>query len=280
MLTGQVDLHTHTLASDGTQTPSENIRMARDIGLAAVAITDHDTVDGLEEAMEEGERLDFQVVPGVEISTSAEGQDIHMLGYFIDYKDPVFLERLEELRGARDRRNELILEQLRKLGIMITMDDVRNALEPGKNKGTIGRPHLANVLLKKGVVSSMEEAFREYLGKGAKAYVETKRISPETAIKWIHDAGGSAVLAHPGLYKNDTLVRNIMNQGLDGIEVYHSDHTPEDEQRYRHLVEGSGLLITAGSDFHGTRAGKVFHAPMGTRTVSTAILAYLDKRRE
>ncbi|MFD0697179.1 PHP domain-containing protein [Paenibacillus sp. GCM10027628] len=277
----QADLHTHTTASDGTQKPAANVQMAYEAGLGAIAITDHDTVSGIAEALEEGRKLGIEVVPGVEISTVARNQDIHVLGYYIDVYDARFLERLESLRETRDRRNEMIIERLQQLGLSITMDEVLSEVENVKTKGdTVGRPHIAAVLLKKGYVASVSEAFERYLGKGAAAYANPPRIEPATAIGWIHEAGGAAVLAHPGIYHDDELVEGIIWQGVDGIEVYHSDHTPEDETRYLELAQRYGLLITAGSDFHGERGGVVFHAPIGARKIGIDVLRSLQQKKE
>ncbi|MBA2937942.1 PHP domain-containing protein [Paenibacillus sp. CGMCC 1.16610] len=277
----EADLHTHTTASDGTQRPAANVQMAHDAGLAAIAITDHDTVSGVAEALAEGAKLGIEVVPGVEISTVAGGQDIHVLGYYIQIDDSQFLERLASLRDTRNARNDMIIERLQQLGIEITMDDVLKEVANIKRKGdTVGRPHIAAVLLNKGYVSSISEAFDKYLATGAAAYANPPRIKPETAIQWIHEAGGKAVLAHPGIYHDDALVEAITQQGLDGIEVYHSDHTPEDEARYLELAQRAGLLITAGSDFHGERGGVVFHAPIGSKRIGTEVLQYLQTEKE
>jgi predicted metal-dependent phosphoesterase TrpH len=276
----EADLHTHTLASDGTQPPAVNVRIAKEAGLSALAITDHDTVSGLSEAQLEGAKLGIEIVPGVEISTVAGNQDIHVLGYYIDDQDPVFLKRLESLRETRNRRNELMIERLQQLGYDITLEDVYSELDNTKSEGdTIGRPHLAAVLLKKGYVSSVSEAFEQLLGKDGKAYVNPPRIDPATAITWIHEAGGAAVLAHPGLYGDDPLVEAIIHDGLDGIEVYHSDHTPEDEANYLELARRHQLLVTAGSDFHGERGGEIFHAPIGSRRVDADVLDRLREKR-
>ncbi|MEC0268495.1 PHP domain-containing protein, partial [Paenibacillus anseongense] len=194
----EADLHTHTTASDGTQRPAANVQMAHDAGLAAIAITDHDTVSGVAEALAEGVKLGIEVVPGVEISTVAGGQDIHVLGYYIQIDDIQFLERLASLRDTRNARNDMIIERLQQLGVEITMDDVLKEVANIKRKGdTVGRPHIAAVLLNKGYVSSISEAFDKYLATGAAAYANPPRIKPETAIQWIHEAGGKAVLAHP-----------------------------------------------------------------------------------
>ncbi|WP_438446936.1 PHP domain-containing protein [Gorillibacterium sp. sgz5001074] len=278
----EADLHTHTIASDGTETPADNVRTALAAGLFAVAITDHDTVSGIGEALEEGKRVGITVVPGVEISTVAAGRDIHVLGYYLRWEDPLLLERLAELRAVRDRRNDLMLEKLRELGIAITMDEVlalRNSR--GKPDETVGRPHIAEVLMHKGVVRSLREAFDRYLGSGGAAYVNPPRIRPETAITWIHEAGGAAVLAHPGIYGDDALVDELLDgAGWDGVEAYHSDHTPEQCERYRSMAESRGLIVTAGSDYHGQRGGVVFHAPLGSQRAPAEVLKQLEHAAE
>ena len=277
----EADLHTHTTASDGTERPAANVQMAFDAGLGAIAITDHDTVSGVAEALLAGRELGIEVVPGVEISTVAGGQDIHVLGYYIDINNEQFLQRLASLRETRDTRNNMIIERLQQLGLDITMAEVLREVENVKSKGdTVGRPHIAAVLLNKGYVSSISEAFDRYLGTGAAAYANPPRIEPATAIGWIQEAGGKAVLAHPGIYHDDALVEAIIHQGLNGIEVFHSDHTPEDEAKYLSLAQRSGLLITAGSDFHGERGGVVFHAPIGSRRIGIDVLQRLKPEKE
>lgn len=272
------DLHTHTKASDGTDSPADNVRTAKAAGLAAVAITDHDTIAGLREAEEEGRKLGVIVVPGVEISTVAKEQDIHILGYYFRRDDPVFLERLEHLRKVRDSRNDLMIAKLQELGIEITMEEVLRNRRPGTQaEETVGRPHIAEVLIRKGYVSSLEEAFDKYLGRYGAAYVNPPRISPQEGIRWIHEAGGKAVLAHPALYRDDALVEELAQSGLDGLEAYHSDHRPEDAARYEALAERYGLIVTAGSDYHGERNGKVFHAPIGSRKIDISVLEQLQK---
>ncbi|NOU95233.1 PHP domain-containing protein [Paenibacillus sp. LMG 31456] len=270
------DLHTHTTASDGTQPSSENVRLALKAGLAGIAITDHDTVAGIDEALAAGTQYDITVIPGVEISTVSEGQDIHVLGYWIDHTNPLLLQRLSSLRDVREQRNMMMLERLNELGLQITMEDVLASLQASKKADeTIGRPHIADALLKKGYVASMAEAFERYLGKGAAAYVNPPRIEPLTAIEWIREAGGVPVLAHPGLYNLDKLIPQLTEVGLAGLEVYHSDHTPEQEKHYRAIAEQLGLIMTGGSDFHGERGGVVFHAPVGARKVEMSVVQLL-----
>ncbi len=274
---GKADLHTHTQASDGRHTPEELVQMAKEAGLEAVAITDHDTVAGIPQALAAGRQMGVDVLPGVEISTLYEGVDVHVLGYTVDFDDPVFLRRLEELRNVRDLRNRMIIERLQQLGIDIHLDEVY-AKQP--KDGNVGRPHIAAVLVEKGVVASVNEAFEEYLGTGKKAYVIPPRISPLEALQLIHAAGGVCVLAHPGLYQKDDLLQQLIAAGLDGIEVYHSDHTADDEARYRQMAERHGLLITGGSDFHGVRDGVVFHGPLGFKTVSTEVVSKIREKAQ
>ncbi|MDR9852803.1 PHP domain-containing protein [Paenibacillus sp. VCA1] len=277
--TGRCDLHTHTLASDGMQSPAENVRLARERGLAAIAITDHDTVAGVKEAMDEGERCGVAVVPGVEISTRAGGKDIHVLGYYVDCGDETFLKRLAGLRNTREGRNEKMIAKLQELGVDITMEEViaglGRELRPDE---TVGRPHMADVLVRKGYARDMRDAFDKYLGENAPAYVSVPRISPEEACLWIREAGGTPVLAHPGIYGDDALVERILEKAKPaGIEVFHSDHRPEDEKRYQAMADAHGLIVTAGSDFHGARQGVVFHGDIGSRTVSAAVLEQLKR---
>ncbi len=281
IMEGYADLHTHTRASDGTGTPSENVRLAAAAGLSTVAITDHDTVAGLEEALEAGRAAGITVVPGVEISSSENGRDIHVLGYFMDVADPLFLSRLEELRNVREGRNERMLERLRELGYAITLEEVLERRGQVEHKDTtVGRPHIAQVLVDKGYAESQQDAFNRLIGEGGAAFISPKRISPETAIAWIHEAGGAAVLAHPGLYGNDTLVERLAGFGLDGIEADHSDHSPEEVEKYREMAWRHGLVATAGSDYHGERGGEVFHGPLGGRRVGAAVVPLLRERAE
>lgn len=273
------DLHTHTTASDGLHRPSENVRMAKEAGLAAIAITDHDTTAGIAEAMKAGQELGVEVVPGVEISTSYEGQEVHVLGYYIDAADPKLTDRLVSQRRVRERRNEGIVVRLNELGIPITMAMVAEAAgrKPGMEE-TIGRPHIAEALVRLGAVASVQEAFDRYLAQGKPGYVDPPpRISPEEAFRWIHEAGGTAIVAHPGLYHNDALAEKLLQSGADGLEAYHSDHGPEAERFFSEVAERYGKLVTGGSDFHGARKGKLYHGAIGNRTVNASVLTELRR---
>lgn len=280
MVMNRVDLHTHTTASDGLQRPADNVRLAKEAGLAAIAITDHDTVDGIAEAMEAGRLLGVTVVPGVEISTSAGGGDIHILGYYTDWQNAAWQRKLDSLLHVRDRRNEMIIERLVAMGIAITLEEVaEEARKQGKDGGSIGRPHIAALLIAKGIVGSMQQAFDLYLGSEGSAYVNPPRLHPFEAVDWIREAGGTSVIAHPGIYGNDVLVEEIIRYGADGIEVYHSDHLPEDEARYARLARQYKLIVTGGSDYHGERQGEVFHGHIGSRTVDVSVLEQLNRGR-
>ncbi|MGV2967898.1 PHP domain-containing protein [Paenibacillus sp. FSL L8-0435] len=274
---GRCDLHTHSQASDGMQPPADNVKLAKQKGLSAVALTDHDTVAGVAEAQQAGKEYDIDVVAGVEISTRAGGKDIHVLGYYVNTEDEQFLQRLRGLREARDERNHLIIAKLQELGLDISwqevLDELGRSLEPDES---IGRPHMADVLVKKGYAVDMRDAFDQYLAEGKPGFVSVPRVAPEDACKWIRAAGGAAVIAHPGLYNDDELVRRIIEDSRpDGIEVFHSDHGPEEERRYGELAKEYELIETGGSDYHGKRQGVVFHGDLGSKTVTVDVLERL-----
>lgn len=284
---GLADLHTHTTASDGLHSPADIVQFAKAAGLAAVAITDHDTVAGVAEAILVGERIGVTVVPGVEVSTVAGGKDIHILGYFTNGSDQQWLARLASLRDVRNRRNDMIVSKLNELGISITMDDVREtarskqaANEAATKTFSVGRPHIAEVLIRQGVVSSMSEAFDKYLASGAAAYVNPPRLTPFEAVDWIREAGGTSVIAHPGLYGDDELVEAIVKHGANGIEVFHSDHAEEEESKYAELAAKYSLIVTGGSDFHGSRQGEIFHGAIGCRTVDAVTIELLRPKKK
>ena len=248
-----IDLHIHTTESDGTLTPSQVVRYAKEKGLKAVAITDHDTIHGNEEAIKEGISAGVEVIPGVEISVDYSPGTMHMLGYFITTEDPILNEKLALLQDSRADRNPRIIEKLNKLGLSLTYDEVVQV----SGGGQVGRPHMAQVLMKKGYTKSIKEAFDKYLGKGAPAYLDKFRLSAVEAITMITDAGGIPVLAHPftlfckSSYELDALVKKLVNQGLQGLEVYYSEHDERKTSSYKLLAKRYNLAITGGSDFHG-----------------------------
>ena len=253
-----VDLHIHTTASDGTFTPEQVISHAHQLKLKAIAITDHDTVAGSKEALRSGVPHSLGFLTGVEISSTPPPSypgsgSFHLLGYSIRLDDPNLNRTLEKLQQARKNRNPAIINRLNKLGISITLDEVRK--EAGE--GQLGRPHIAQLMVKKGVVASINEAFDQFLGTGKPAYVDKQRVECFKAIEIILDAGGVPVLAHPGLldYKTedqlDELVGKLKKAGIQGMEVYYSGHTQDQTRLYAELAQRHGLLMTGGSDFHG-----------------------------
>jgi 3',5'-nucleoside bisphosphate phosphatase len=250
---GHVDLHLHTTASDGVLSPSEIVRYAKAKGLQAIAITDHDTVDGCEEGLREGERIGFEVIPGIEISAEYSTGSMHILGFFLDIHQPLLNERLEYLQKARAERNPKMVAKLNQLGMEITYEEVLKA----SGGGQVGRPHFANVLLEKKYVRNFQEAFERYLKKGAPAYVDKFRFSSKEALHFIHEAGGVAVLAHPntlgvnGYSELEKLVLQLVAEGLKGIEVYYPEHSAVEVAQYKNLADRYSLLSTGGTDYHG-----------------------------
>ena len=249
---GRIDLHLHTTCSDGSLRPTEVLALAQKAGVTALAITDHDIVDGLPEAIDAGTRLGIEVLPGVEISSFDGKSELHILGYCLNWRDEALLKRLASLRASRHRRNPFIIERLQALGLELTYDEVR-ALAGTES---VGRPHIARLLMEKGYVTSAKDAFDRYLAEGRPGYVARELPTPAEAIAWIRDAQGVAVLAHPTWVKesNDGLpafVRTLKNDGLGGIEVHYSTHTRQQTARFLELAKQFGLLITGGSDFHG-----------------------------
>ena len=248
-----IDLHIHTTESDGSLTPSQVVRYAKEKGLKAIAITDHDTIHGNEEAIKEGISAGVEVIPGVEISVDYSQGTMHMLGYFITTEDPILNEKLTLLQDSRADRNPKIIEKLNKLGLSLTYDEVVQV----SGGGQVGRPHIAQILMKKGYTKSIKEAFDKYLGKGAPAYLDKFRLSAVEAITMITDAGGIPVLAHPFTLhlkssdELDALLKKLVNQGLQGLEVYYSEHDERKTSSYRLLAKRYNLAITGGSDFHG-----------------------------
>jgi predicted metal-dependent phosphoesterase TrpH len=248
----RIDLHLHTTHSDGSQTPAEVVTLAHEAGVSALAITDHDITTGLPEAMATGQALGIEIIPGIEISSRHGESELHVLGYFLKWEDAQLNERLTALRESRHRRNPKIVALLQAAGIDITYDEVRAVA----GSDSVGRPHIARVLMDKKVVTSAKEAFDRFLAEGKPAYVPRDLPSPADAIRWIREAGGLAVLAHPTWVKTvegtlTDLARQLKEQGLDGVEVHYSTHTPRQTREYLSLAKQLGLLVTGGSDFHG-----------------------------
>lgn len=243
------DLHIHTAYSDGSFTPATIIRHAVKNNLKVISITDHDSVDGIVASIKEGEKNDIEVIPGIEISTTVDSGEVHMLGYFIDYEDEYFLKSLKRIQEIRLKRMSVMVDKLKRLMIDIDL----NELIEYAASSSIGRLHLAHFLKKKGIVGSAYEAFDRYIGSGKPAYEKMNALSPEEGIELISNAGGIPVLAHPGLTKRDDLIDEMIQSGLRGLEVYHSGHSEEDTNRYFQMAGDKGLLVTGGSDCHGEK---------------------------
>ena len=250
---GYVDLHLHTTASDGVMSPSEMVRYAKAKGLQAISITDHDTIGGLEEGLAEGEKIGFEVIPGIEISAEHSPGSMHLLGYFFDIHDPTLNERLKYLQRAREERNPKMVEKLNDLGVDITYEEVLRA----SGGGQVGRPHFAQVLIEKRYVRNFQEAFERYLKKGAPAYVDKFRFTPRDAIHFITEARGVAVLGHPntlglnGYIELENLILNLLKEGLKGIEAHYPEHSSSEVAQFKALAERHGLILTGGTDYHG-----------------------------
>jgi len=249
-----VDLHCHSTASDGEFAPREVVRKAKAAGLSGLALTDHDTVAGLADAADEAATLGLDFITGIEISCRWEAPGhLHMLGYGVDPTSADLQRLSRDAIEARNVRNPKMIQKLRELGIDITMEEV--AAKSGGE--VVSRPHMAKVLVEKGVVACEQEAFNRYLGEGAAAYYDKERLDDDYAIGVIRKAGGVAVLAHPVHLRtaNDahlrTVVKNLADKGLEGIEVLHSEHSAERTETYRRIAADLGLLMTGGSDFHG-----------------------------
>ncbi len=250
---GHVDLHLHTTASDGVLSPSEVVRYAQAKGLQAIAITDHDTIEGCEEGLLEGERVGLEVIPGIEISAEYSPGSMHILGFFLDIHHPLLNERLEYLQKARAERNPKMVAKLNQLGIEITYEEVMKA----SGGGQVGRPHFANVLLEKKIVRNFQEAFDRFLKKGAPAYVDKFRFTSKEALHFIREARGVAVLAHPNTLgvnrysELEKLILQLVDEGLQGIEVYYPEHSSAEVAQYKTLADRYNLLSTGGTDYHG-----------------------------
>lgn len=247
-----IDLHVHSSASDGTLSPAAVTALALETGLAAYALTDHDTTDGVREAVEAAKRTPLEVIPGAELSALYGAREIHILGLYVNPESPILCEALGKLRADRARRNDEMLALFQRDGFPITRAD----LEQGAPGQVITRAHFARALVKKGCVSSMEQAFQRYLDHGKKYCPQKKAFEPREAVRLIREAGGFPALAHPVQYKlgwakTEAMIQELTEMGLMGIEVYYSSHTRNDSLRLKELCLRYGLLPTGGSDFHG-----------------------------
>lgn len=275
----RLDLHLHTTHSDGSLPPAAVLALAHKAGVTALAITDHDITTGIPEALQAGASLGIEVIPGVEISSRFGESELHILGYFLDWQDPALHTRLAGLRASRHNRNPLIIERLRAMGHDITYDEVR------KLAGTesVGRPHIARVLMTKGYVKSAKEAFDRFLAQGKPAYVPRELPDPAEAMAWIRAAKGVPVLAHPLWAKQNSeglfaLCERLKAEGLGGVEVHYSTHNPKQTAELRDIAKRLDLLVTGGSDFHGlTKPDIEVGVGKGGLTVPVKLLDPLKK---
>lgn len=266
------DLHIHTTASDGALTPTQIVRAAADAGLGAIGITDHDTVDGLDEAVAAGEEAGMVVVPGIEISaTYGDNVEVHMLGYYLDHRHPALVGQLEVLRTGRTERGRRMVERLNEAGVPITFERVLEIAQGG----AIGRPHVARAIMEVGAASSLDSAFGRYLQRGSPGYVPRYKISPSEAVRMIMAAGGVACCAHVAKLNRDELLIELMSQGMRGIEVRHPDHGSTGTKYYEKFAAKHGLIATGGSDSHCIEGGK--RTEIGCVTVSVDVVEDLKR---
>lgn len=248
----RIDLHVHSSASDGLLSPTALVAEAAQAGVRTLALTDHDTVAGIEEALAAGARFGVEVIPGIEMTAFCAGVELHILGLFVDHRHHALKEFLNGARRARVERMEQMIARLRGLGVEIGLEEVR-AKAAG---GSLGRPHLARALVDRGVVGSVGEAFDAYLAAGRAAYVERPDVKSAQAIGVIRAAGGVPVLAHPTRYGRDDLIPQLVREGLRGLEACHADHDPGAVAHYLRLAGDHGLAVSGGSDFHGPASGR------------------------
>jgi predicted metal-dependent phosphoesterase TrpH len=262
-MTNDIDLHTHSTASDGVYSPAELIARARDAGLRVLALTDHDNTGGLAEAAQAAAQLGIEFIAGVEINTDVSGGELHVLGYFLEYERPAFQQVLKVLRDARERRGERMVELLNEHGINISWERVRQIA-----RGAVGRPHVAQALVEAGYAHSIGDAFDKYIGTGCFAYVPRYRLTPEEAVRLIVSANGLPVIAHPlelpGLEELRHSLPALRQAGLVGLETYYGTYTRAQEQALRALADEYKLIATGGSDFHGPG---IHPTPLGGRPV-------------
>jgi hypothetical protein len=263
----KADLHVHSTASDGSLAPLDLLHRARAQGLRAIAITDHDSIDAVAEATIEAQKMDIYLVPAVELTSYTHPEDekrqheLHILGYFINADDIEFKEELTRLRRIRTERVYKIAAALDTIGIDIDAETIIQ-----NTNGSVGRVHVAQELMRKGICSSLPEAFQKYIGAGKPAYVPKEQLTPKVAIQLIHNAGGCAVIAHPGVTEGlDDTWEELVEAGIDGIEVHYPAHSPEEEAKWLDMARRLDLLVTGGSDFHGEARPDV---EIGQETVS------------
>lgn len=271
------DLHLHSTASDGRLSPEELVRTAAGLGLAVMAITDHDSVDGIPPALRAAQAYPtLRVIPGVEVSTDVPHGEVHVLGYFIDYTTPELATSLSDFRNSRRVRAQKMIAKLASMGVQIEWDRVQEIA----GTGSVGRPHIAQAMLERKYVQSQKEAFERYIGREAPAYVERDKMTPEQVVELIVRVGGLAVLAHPfDIPDLDQMIPRLQRKGLAGIEVYYNNYSPKTIQYLASLARKHALVATGGSDYHGISASET---PIGGVTIPPECvdrLLALHKRR-
>jgi predicted metal-dependent phosphoesterase TrpH len=272
-MTNSVDLHTHSTASDGVYSPTQLVHKAAEAGLRVLALTDHDTTNGIEEAAQTAQTLGIDFIPGIELNTDTGRGEVHVLGYFPEFQRPAFQEVLKTLRDARVRRGQRMVELLNEHGIDISWERVREIAQ-----GTVGRPHVAKALMEAGYVQSVGEAFDKYIGKGCVGYVQRYHLSPVDATRLIDSANGLPVIAHPltlpGLATLREWLPELCAAGMVGLETYYGPYTEDDERELRVLAEEYHLIPTGGTDFHGPG---IHPTPLGGRYVPPAAVERLKE---
>lgn len=267
------DLHIHTSYSDSTFSPQEVVSYAKSKALSAIAICDHDSIDGIEQCQEAGSQLDIEVIPGIEMTVEKPDAEIHILGYFIDWKRDWFQKKLEEIQAARIDRIYKMVEKLKELNLNMDAADIFKL----SGKGSVGRLHVAQAMLKAGLIKNYNEAFSKYIGFRKPCYVPNIKFSPQEAIGTLLKVGGVPVLAHPRLMGKDEYIPELVKYGLKGIEVYHTDHKPGMTRHYEEIAKAQGLLMTGGSDCHGMGKGRIL---IGSVRVSYELVERLKEESE
>ena len=273
-MSDRIDLHTHSTASDGKLRPSEVVRLAGQLGVTTLALTDHDTTDGVIEAQRAGAELGVEVIAGIEINSEGEHGDAHILGYFVDPSEPRLQEHLEAIRDARVGRAKGMLKKLAELGMPL---EWKHVMAMAGDAVSIARPHVARAMVEAGYVATTQEAFDKYISNNGPAYVNRLRLTMAEAIGLIHGAGGVAVIGHPAQSKLVHLIPQLVKAGLDGVEVYYPDHTPEQQAELLEIAARYNLVATGGSDFHTLDDPK--HGQLGCVDVPRDTVEKLEVKR-
>ena len=247
-----IDLHVHTYISDSTFSPERVVEEAVKQKFCAIGITDHDTVNGINRAMQSSQEYDLEIIPGVELSTDENGKEIHILGYLINWENKEFLDRLSFLRDERLKRAKQIIDKLLNLGVEINFDRVLEIA----GQGAVGRMHIAQAIKEAGYISDIRDAFKKYLANDGPAYVKKYHLSPQDAIEIIRNIGGVSVLAHPSIIQDDDIIPKLVQCGLCGIEAYRFEHSGVKAEYYKKIAQENNLIVTGGSDCHGLFKGK------------------------